>query len=94
MTGKVYRNREVKNMARREPKPLTDIQKAAYSERCKHNMIFGTCGYCNEYEYDTVVKVPIPLKNEDGSPKMRKDGQQAIMFLEREVVRKKYVKWS
>lgn len=70
--------------AETQAKILKEIQ----SKRCHHGMLYEYCGYCNRIDYETTVKVPIPLKNKiTGETLLKDDGTPRVMFLERLVTR-------
>lgn len=50
--------------------------------RCKHGMIREMCHYCQKIEYETMVKFPITVTDDDGEEKR--------IFLRRKVKRIRY----
>lgn len=62
-------------------------------ERCKHNMVFEYCGVCQEASHIDDIQFPVVLKDEDGEPKLDRDGAERKIWLRREVKRTSYYRY-
>ena len=57
-------------------------KKVKNQEICKHGMIWKMCHFCQKVEYETTVKFPITVTDDDGEEKR--------IFLRRKVKRIRY----